>query len=289
MEEAKVAGPFALSYEGGEADEHLVDAALLGASLTGVGQFYNAAAHLWFFQDVPKRLRPVIRASVGPPREGSVFYLIYLIMTHGQMVLFPQLLCEMADLAMPAIVKGALNRLTRKRSVMDEALVKVFDDMDRRRHEAGLVAEQNHHAIEHRLLDLIERLADQNRGAARNMARPVGPSVRSLTHFKGTANEYVIDEPTADVLVSQEDKTVGEPQQFIARLWAIDKKANTCKVEIDGQERPYRGKITDPALAVPGNIYTAAFNEDRRVLVTAKPVLRNGEIDTLYISDAKMP
>jgi hypothetical protein len=48
------------------------------------------------------------------------------------------------------------------------------------------------------------------------------------------------------------------------------------------------GKITDPALEHHGNIYTAALNEGSTLRVIAKPTLKEGEINRLFISDAEV-
>ncbi|HUF45807.1 MAG TPA: hypothetical protein VMN43_10720, partial [Aestuariivirgaceae bacterium] len=97
----------------GDAAEHRVDAALLGQSLQGTARLYNSVAHFWFYGDVPKRLVPTIRIAAGPPQRGSLMYFIYLIMTHGQLAVFPSLLFEFADLAMPAIVKAIFAGMSR--------------------------------------------------------------------------------------------------------------------------------------------------------------------------------
>jgi hypothetical protein len=46
------------------------------------------------------------------------------------------------------------------------------------------------------------------------------------------------------------------------------------------------GKITDPVVGVIGsNIYTKALDEGTELTVIAKPTLRDGAINRLFISD----
>ena len=81
---------------------------------------------------------------------------------------------------------------------------------------------------------------------------------------------------------------MGDQNTYHARLFAVDKAAGTCRVEIEGMTagKLIRGRITDPVLGQPGNIYTHSLDADQTVIVTAKPVIKEGEIATLYISNA---
>jgi hypothetical protein len=52
---------------------------------------------------------------------------------------------------------------------------------------------------------------------------------------------------------------------------------------------PGRSRITDPALMATGNIYTRSLDTNAVAEIQAKPVFRDGEIRTLYISDGRKP
>jgi hypothetical protein len=138
-----------------------------------------------------------------------------------------------------------------------------------------------------RLFDLVDKLTSTNNVALREVAAPVGPSVKAVTHFKGSADEHIVDEAVAEAFRAREDVVVGDQTTFTGRFVAVDKLAQTCRIEIDGAEKAIRGKITDPALAQPHNIYTRALDESVIVDVTAKPIVKDGKITTLYVSDAR--
>src|SRR6185312_2132243 len=105
------------------------------------------------------------------------------------------------------------------------------------------------------------------------------------THFSGTPQQIVVDEPAADVMRSKEELEVGTQAEFIATILGVDMATGACHIKLEnGQEK--RGKITDPALRRAHNVYTSALDSHGAVRIVAKPVLKNGEISRLYISDA---
>jgi hypothetical protein len=67
---------------------------------------------------------------------------------------------------------------------------------------------------------------------------------------------------------------------------SVRRPMNLKRRQPDG--RVVSGKITDPALAIPGSVYTSALDRGLPLKVTAKPTLKDGEIHTLYVSDAKL-
>jgi hypothetical protein len=67
----------------------------------------------------------------------------------------------------------------------------------------------------------------------------------------------------------------------------VDQTNGTCKFLIRGEEVALPGKITDPALQNALNPYTHSLDTQTQVTVTAKAVMKDGEIERLYISDGK--
>jgi hypothetical protein len=58
-------------------------------------------------------------------------------------------------------------------------------------------------------------------------------------------------------------------------------------MQVEGFDGPVVGKISDPSLNTPNNVYTKSLNAQTPFEFSAKPVKRDGVIKTLYISDAK--
>ena len=84
-------------------------------------------------------------------------------------------------------------------------------------------------------------------------------------------------------LASQDE--IGELARYRAVFFGVDTINGTCKVQVNDDERILRGKITDPALPNPGNVYTHSLDTKEPVMILAKPVLKDGEIVRLFISD----
>lgn len=279
--------PVRLKYEGLDADAHRIDAMQLGQSLQGSARLYNSIAHFWFTGQIPKRLVSQMRIQAGPPERGSISYAIYLAMVHGTLPMYPPLLSEFADLCIPAFVKSVFARRSGRPVAEVMKSLEVIDAMHDREHRMMEKVFDGQLATQARLLNVIDHLTNQNTGAMAQMSSPVGRTSRAMVHFEGRADEVRVDEPMAEVFRSKGDEELGDQATFRAKLQMIDKLAGTCKVQIDGADGTFKGKITDPALSSPGNIYTHAFDTDEWVIITAKPTLREGEIQRLYISDAK--
>ncbi len=138
-----------------------------------------------------------------------------------------------------------------------------------------------------KLHDLVQRLTNNNRAAMPEMVAPIGYSCKTLTHFDKTPMAQVIDEPLAESMRSQEELEVGTQAIFKGIILGVDKVTGTCRVKLAENGQEIRGKITDPALKSTHNVYTAALDTAHQVSLTAKPILKNGELSKLFISDAK--
>ena len=277
--------PIEIKFEGGDADDNQIDAYHLGESLKGTSRLYTSVAKFWFCGDLTKRGPAHIRLVVGPPREGSVTYAIYLLMQHGELALYPSLLFQLADLALPPLIKAVFAARTGQSREMEKAL-DVISQLAAQNHDLAKTVHENDFAEKSKLIALVDRLTDNNKVPLRQMAQPIGRSVRSLIHFSRTDHEAIVDEPTAEVMRAKDEMTVGDQTQFTACLLMVDTVTGACKAEIDGIEVAIRAKITDPNLQQPHNPYTMALDLKSEIKIVAKPVYTDGEITSLYISDA---
>lgn len=117
---------------------------------------------------------------------------------------------------------------------------------------------------------------------------PVGSSAKSLVHAKGTPAQLVIDEPGADIIRAHGNLEVAEAVDLLAIVTAIDTINHTCKVSVPQlARRPIRARILDSVLIVPENIYTRALDTKMPIVITAKPVLKEGQLYMLYITSAR--
>jgi hypothetical protein len=96
-------------------------------------------------------------------------------------------------------------------------------------------------------------------------------------------------EASAEALRSRDELEVGETGEHLVEIVGVFKTNGACRVRLlEGDREVVSGKITDPALATPGNAYTTALDQGRPLLVMAKPTLKDGAIHRLFISDAQV-
>src|SRR5690606_30132749 len=106
------------------------------------------------------------------PQTGSLVYSIYLVMVHGQMVAFPALLLEFADIAMPAIVKAIFARRAGRVTDVQKSL-EVIEGMSERADEFAKTVHRDHIAEKANLFSIIDKLTDGNKTALAEIAKPV--------------------------------------------------------------------------------------------------------------------
>jgi hypothetical protein len=97
----------------------------------------------------------------------------------------------------------------------------------------------------------------------------------------------VIDEPAAEVLRSRETIHLGDEVEHDVLIEGVFKTNGACKLKLLGENKIVSGKIADPALDRPNNVYTKALNEAAVLHVIGKPTLRGGKIHKLFITHAE--
>jgi hypothetical protein len=278
--------PVKISFSGGDASNHRMDALLLGQSLSGIARVYNAVGHLHFDRQLRSSEHSKIRVQVGPPEPGSIFYLLYMLMVHGRMAVYPELFFALAEFAIPEFIKAMIGKKTGQTELLEKALA-VIEKMHADHHELAMVGQENDRNTHDQLFSLVGKLVDQNRGPLADMAAPIGKTADEIRQIAHNSEPIVIDAPIAESLRSPEEVTVGKNQVMRGTITALDLKNGTFKFEQEKTQVEYRGKITDPALAVPQNVYSHALNTKNVISITAKPTIReNGEIHKLFVSDA---
>ena len=148
--------PVNLKFRGLDADSNIMDAALLGRSIQGTSRLYTSILLYWFQNEIPERIvSPPIRVLAGPPKDGSLWYVLYIMMAHGELALYPTLLWEMADLAVPQFVKAIIARKSGRSVDLEKALDVIAD-------QQKVIGDQSRHIAEQstRALDFMERVHD---------------------------------------------------------------------------------------------------------------------------------
>ena len=286
MHEHDLIKPIRIEFAGRDATGHRSDAVMLGQSLSGIGKVYNSIGHYHFGREIQNSSHAITRTQVGPPERGSIFYLIYLTMVHGQLALFPQLLFEFAELAVPAYLKAMVAKRTGQNAQLDKAL-EIIEAQNATVEKLALGQQEAAQFNQGRLMDIIDNLISVNHTSMAEMAAPVGKTVKELRHLPEKAEPITIDEPTAEALRSGEDVTVGDTMSVAGTLHMLSTRTGTFGLEPLAGGKAIRGKITDPALALPENVYSHALDTKQPIVLTGKPTIRDKQLQQLFVSDAK--
>jgi hypothetical protein len=286
--ERQVFSPIALAYRGLDADVHTLDAVQAGKSVAGTAKLYNSVIHFYFHGTIPaKNYQPSIRTYVGAPKGGSLTYIFVSAVLYDQLMAYPAILCELADVIVPKFLSAIFAKRTKRTADMDKAL-DIIQEQSRQHHELAQTALKGFLMDRQQLHAVIDRLTSGNRTAMAEMAAPVGTTCRTISHFDHTKTPEVVDEPMADVMRSKEDLEVGAQTELLGILVGVDTITGACRVELPESGIVARGKITDPALRTPHNVYTMALDNRDAVVLTAKPIMKDGELAKLFISDARV-
>lgn len=81
---------------------------------------------------------------------------------------------------------------------------------------------------------------------------------------------------------------VDDMQQYRCRqITEVNRLNGHCILDVEGFDHLVVGKISDPTLEQPNNIYTRSMNQQTPFMVSAKLVRKAGIAHRLFISDAK--
>jgi hypothetical protein len=282
----KIFDAIPVSYTGLFADSHMVDAQQFGRSITGISRLGNSICHLLFFGEVQDAAKHQIRLFVLPSKENGLLQEFLAVMNSGAMPLFTPILIQIGksfvEKTFDAVVKTVLNRKSESL-----AAIEALHSLAKQHGEFAQQVHAGHMQDKAWLQDTVSMLASQNRTPLRDLPDPVGRSVRLMQIGPSPTSGTIIDEPAAEVLRARDPMTVGDASEFVVEVDGVFKSNGACRLRIIGEDRVVPGKITDPALESAGNIYTTALNEGIKLQVTAKPTLKNGNLHTLFVSDAK--
>ncbi len=278
----KIIAPIPVIYTGYHADEHLVDAVQFSKSIEAVSRVANSAAHFWFFGNVAASIRRhEIHFFVKPAREGSYFQEIVGLL-NGSLPLFPEALIKLSKPAIEQII----NTIVKSRTSVVEAEMAIdkLHDLAVRHADFSREVHQGHMQDKAWLQSQIDHLTKANESSLRRLPEPVGRSVRAMQIGEG-GEEHKIDAASAAALRSREPMEVGDEGEYVVEFQGVFKTNGACQVLIIPGGSLVNGVITDPAVTLPENVYTEALAASRRLRVRAKPVLKDGVLSRLFISN----
>lgn len=271
-----------IRYDGLDADRHEIDMALLADSLRGfsriIGVAGNFAAHerLILHRDAFS-VRVVVRSA-----EPRCFTLsAVLLWINGS-----PLLTTVAGGLTVSLVAYIFSVAAGKRDEMRH----LRDALDSAIRELG----HRDQTTVDRLLTTIDRMAESLLPTVRQAVAPVGQTVRTVTIAdKNHKPLGSFDSADKDAILSEPAVYVGPEATYSVLFTEMDTETGACKISVspndeDLESNRISAKITDPIFLIANNPYVLALAAKIPMLVIAKPLMKNGEIDRLFISNTEI-
>lgn len=255
-----------IRYDGGDAAHHQIELNVLGESLQGMARILAVTGNFAATGQYAKQYQAMdVKVLVNEPKANC--YKLEAVIQFAQQ---QQLFSGLAAPLIAALVGWIFSRAAGNKQEMKM----LKDALDK------VLAMQSEN--QERLHGTLEKMADALRPAVRQAIAPIGKSCTSMTVGGG----YVVDEAKAAAIRSAGDIDVGEERVWELTISELDREASSAKVRlVDDDSKRVRAKITDPLGATVPSPYASALATGSLIRVKAKAVMKDGEIDCLYISD----
>lgn len=278
--------PIEIRYTGLFADEHLVDASEFGRSISAVSKIGNGLCNVLFFGEAARPRSHRIRFYVRPSKENGLLQEIVALMNNGALPLFAPAITSVAKIfiekAFDATIKAALNRKSEAALAIDH-----LHDLALKQLEFSSQVHAGQMQDKAWLQGMVDSVVRQNRSTLRELPAPVGHSVRQM-QIGAPSSGPLVDEAAAEVLRAHAPMGVGDIAIFVVTVEGVFKTNGACRLKIIETGKIVSGKIVDPALLGPNNVYTTALDKGMALRVTAKPTLKDDKLSTLYVIDASL-
>ena len=274
--------PVILRYDGLDAENHLVDLAQVAISLQGAAQLIGSASSAIMTGQYAKRSPALsVRVYAGIPRDGC-WQLPAIIMPVAPVVaaMFPPIV-EVGKRAATKAVTAAVNYVVAKVTGQSSDVKRTLDSLDRAVAELGQTARHGY--------DALERMAAQQRPAARNLVVPIGQSCNVIYLGSKDDGAIPIDGAAKAAIDAPDPVEISDTAPYEIFISELDHKNRTCKFSLrdDDAEHRINGEITDPVIQAARNPYLEAFAAQRWITVLGKAQIKDGEMEKLFISDAQ--
>lgn len=284
--------PILISYDGGDASHHKIDAKLLGQSLQGIDRLVSDCTVIFSFQRLPKRgERAPIVLKVHEPKAGSyelsglsqeVAGLLALGVPIIQAI-GPEILSHYVQAVLDYFKGegGSVDLAISKMADMHEASLKTFDAADDRRHEAEMARHDEVMGMQ----ELLRRAIAGSGPAAVDYVAPVGRdrSVSTASFRSGSGVASFIDIEGADA-IRESQKMEWQPiGNALLKTDGFKYHSSVLSIENPEREGFMMAEVVDPVFEDEQNAYTIAAQKRAQIEVVARKGYKNGILAKVQI------
>jgi len=165
-----------------------------------------------------------------------------------------------------------------------------FVEITDKKYEYRHIETMQQHKYEHiekmEWIKLIGKSLQFNRYTKDAISPVIGESCDKLV-FPHNSGDTEIDFAMAKVIASNDNLELGDMETFRIRVDGLTHHNKQLKLQLSSEPgRFITGYVRDPAFDKTPNVYTEALTRQGWLNVKAKPTLKEGRIQALYIMDA---
>lgn len=276
---------FRLTYDGGDADHHVIDMRLLGASLQGADKIISDGLILLVHGRPPRRgeRAPVI-AKVREPAPGS-YDLIGALQDYAWLLPLGLPVAQQVVGTHISEWIAAVKAFFSGRPDLAEAAMQALVDLNRDHLRARDAAEARVHEERMGYLDAIRQTLSQQQKPLEQFVAPVGRSVTSATFAPAGARSVSVNLEDADAIRASGEVSWTDLHQV--QLKTDGFRFHTSGLSIENPERDgyLMAKVSDPRFEQQENAYTAAAQRRAEIVVLARKGYRGDELVKIDIVD----
>lgn len=280
MADNLLSDPIVIRFDGSDASRHEIDLRQLSVALDGLSRIIAASSNLAITGELStRRDTQKVRVVARTPRDGC-----YIIDAVVQYAHHHPMFRDYSIAVVSGLTVGIISFVFSKARGRSEEMKHLSEGLQLAIKELGA---KDRPTID-RLLDTIDKMADELKPAARRAVAPIGESARTLSVSLGANGTGVkLDEADKAAIMSPAGLSVGEEKRYKVLISELDMFTGSCHVDVEGDEVVGRhpAKITDPECSLPNNIYVLSMAAQRPLAVWAKATIREGVIERLFISN----
>ena len=275
---------FVVRYEGGDAEQHVLDMRQLGESLIGIERLINTGLYVLEHGERPghgRVLKSVVRVST--PQPGSLEFIPDLVAG-----VYPLLSDSFAQRHMGAILRQLVNipllamggRENEAQGRTDDLLKKVLATSERAA-ERTERADERRHREQMKVYELLSHPWAYE--AARNVVSPVGKGCDCMQVSDNETSDTVTP-MMAEAIRTRGSVKMGEPKELSVLVDGFIHRTRQLRVvHPDIPDRLVTAYVRDPAFNVTPNIYTEAASSRKLLRVHARDLRKGDRLVALEI------
>jgi hypothetical protein len=276
---------FRLTYDGGDADHHVIDMRLLGASLQGADKIISDGLILLVHGRPPRRgeRAPVI-AKVREPAPGS-YDLVGALQDYAWLLPLGLPVAQQVVGTHISEWLAAVKACFSGRPDLAEAAMQALVDLNRDHLAARDAAEARVHEERMGYLDAIRQTLTQQQKPLEQFVAPVGRSVTSATFAPAGARSVSVNLEDADAIRASGEVSWTDLQQVQLKTDGFRFHTNGLSIENPERDGYLMAKVSDPRFEQQENAYTAAAQRRAEIVVLARKGYRGEELVKIDIVD----